>query len=416
MTAQAARTTAQALDYRRPRVAFISTRALDGEAMAGRLHVSRAIRSALEGWSDLSLHRLPSVLTDPSLFRIFDATSAAVGSVFRWPILPLQCAIFAGSRDLERLIDALPPDLDAVYLDGVRSYAFLAALRRRRPDLRIVIDLDDLMSRRMSLLLEADQHLSPGYLTKRLPGLLRRLITSKPVGKLIVMFERATLRQIERSICNLGDAVVLLSAVDAAALERFTFTRGRRADIVLIPPPRQLVPTRKPFVEPARFVFVGSDALTQNRLTIDYLLNFWRRHRIETPLVLYGLKYRQLSLPPSVVAAGYVDGIEDVYDGRSILITPSLIGGGIKTKVLEAFAYGAPVIGNALTFESISLGDYPLCISDETELLSLVRNPRLHQATFRRAVAHGVDYVARAHDVDTFTTRWRKLMVPEEAR
>jgi glycosyltransferase involved in cell wall biosynthesis len=404
---------ADALQGRRPRVAFISTRALDEESMAGRLHIARAICKALDGWSEFSTHRLPSVLTDPSFARTFEAGFAAFWSLFRHPVLPLQCAIYASPRDLDRLIDRLPADLNAVYLDGVRSYAFLEALRRRRPDLRIVTDLDDLMSRRMDLLLKVDQHLSPGYLTKRLPGPLRWLVTRKLVGRLIVLFERATLRQIERRICNLGDAVVLLSAADAHVLEEFT--DGRRAEILQIPPPSQAVATRNPFTEAARFVFVGSDALTQNRLTIDYLIDVWRRYKIETPLVLYGLRYRELTLPPTVLAAGYVERIEEVYDGRSVLVTPSLLGGGIKTKVLEAFAHGAPVIGNALTFESIPIGDdYPLTINDEAGLVALLRNPKGHQATFERAVARGMDYIARTHDLETFTNRWRRLMVPGE--
>jgi glycosyltransferase involved in cell wall biosynthesis len=397
---------------RRPRVAFISTRAIDEESAAGRIHIARAIRTSLEGWSDLSVHRLPSVLTDPSFGRTFDAGLAAVWSLFRQPVLPLQCAIFAAPRDVERLIDRLPPDLNAVYLDGVRSYAFMAALRRRRPDLRIINDLDDLMSRRMDLLLEVDEYLSPGYFTRHLPGPLRRLLTLKPVGKLIVLFERATLRQIERRICNLGDAVVLLSAADAQVLEGFT--GGRRAEIVQIPPPSQPAVTRRPFTEAMRFVFVGSDSLTQNRLTIDYLIDLWRRYKIETPLVLFGLRGRELSLPPTVLAAGYVERIEDIYDGRSVLVTPSLLGGGIKTKVLEAFAYGAPVIGNTLTFESIPIGDYPLRIDDEAGLVALLRNPKAHKAPFDKAVAHGMDYIARSHDLETFTNRWRRLMVPEE--
>ena len=92
---------------RRPRVAFISTREIDEESAAGRVHIARAIRSALEGWSDLTTHRLPSVLTDPSLGRFLDAALAAFWSLFRHPVLPLQCAIFAGPRDLERLIEFL---------------------------------------------------------------------------------------------------------------------------------------------------------------------------------------------------------------------------------------------------------------------------------------------------------------------
>jgi glycosyltransferase involved in cell wall biosynthesis len=395
---------------RRPRIALVSTREIDEASMAGRLITARAIRAALQDWSELSLHRLPSVLTDPSVPRTLGAALASLVSLARQPILPLQCAIFCNPGDLKCLIDQLPADLDAVYLDGVRSYAFLVALRRRRPNLRIVVDFDDLMSRRMYLLLEANEYLSPGYLTKRLPLPLRRLMTFQPVGKLIVLFERGSLKRVERDICQIADAVSLVSASDAALLERFT--PERRADIAVIPPPSQTAVAPTPFETPGRFVFIGSDALTQNRLTIDYLVGLWRRFAIATPLVIYGLRSRELSLPMAVTTAGYVDRIQDVYDGRSVLLTPSLIGGGIKTKVLEAFAYGAPVIGNALTFEASPLADYPLCIEDEAELVALLRAPGQRAGLFDTAIAIGRDYIRRAHDVETFNGRWRLLMVP----
>jgi hypothetical protein len=394
----------------RPKIAFISTRTLDGEPMAGRLYVAHAIRGALSGWAELHFYQLPSVLTEFTLGRAFGAACAALRRLFAPPMLPLQCALFASAADHRALIDQLPDDLHAVYIDGVRGYPFMEALRRRRPGLRIIVDLDDLMSRRMELLLSAAQPLSPGYLTKRLPWPLLRLIMSRPVGRLIVRHERATLRRVERRIVELADAVVLLSESDAATLE--TFAGDRRAGIAVIPPPRGPVANARPLTVPRRFVFVGSDALTQNRLTIDYLIDFWRRRNIPTPLVLCGLRFRTLTLPPMVSAVGYVERMEDIYDGHSVLIAPALIGGGIKTKVLEAFAHGAPVIGNAVTFESMPVGDYPLTIEDETTLEALARDPVAHSATFARAAEMGADYIRRRHDVTAFAREWRDLIAP----
>lgn len=396
----------------RPKIGFVSTRALDGESMAGRLHVAHSIRTALSGYADLTFHRIPSVLTDPAIGRGIGALIAVLASVVRGPVLPVQCAIFANQADLKALIEALPQDLDAAYLDGVRSYAFLKELRRQRPNLRIVTDLDDLMSRRMDLLLEANQPLSPGYLTKRLPLPIRRLIMSRRIGREIVSFERKTLRGVESQICELSDAVVLLSERDAAVLQ--IFADQKRAKIIVIAPPSRPPIHPHPFIAPERFVFIGSDALTQNRLTIDYLLDLWRTRNIQTPLVLYGLHYRDLALPPGVTVAGYVDRIEEVYDGRSVLITPSLIGGGIKTKVLEAFAYGAPVIGNACTFESMRLEGYPLNLEGEDVIAALAQSPDDYQVVFANAVDAGARYIAQFHNGADFVHRWRALMTPNQ--
>ncbi len=394
---------------------MIWTRKLDGESMAGRLRIAHAIRAALTGWADLTLLRLPTPLTDRSLKRALRSALAFAGSLARGPVLPLQCALFASRTDHERVFAAIPVDATSIYLDGVRSYALLAYLRKRRPDLRVVVDLDDLMSRRMELLLESGQPLSPGYLTKHLPGVVKRLVMSRALGALIVQYERVTLRRIERQLAQLADVLVLLSSEDAKML-RALCAQGPapRAAIEVIPPGVEPKQAPRPLEGPVRFVFIGSDALTQNRLTIDYLVELWRRHEIETPLVFFGLQLRSLDLPPAASVAGYVDQISDVYDGRSVLLTPSMIGGGVKTKVLEAFAYGAPVIGNALTFESMPLETaYPLNLADEAALVEILRQPQAHLALFDQAAQAGADYLARHHSPAVFAERWRRVMEPD---
>lgn len=398
----------------RPSVVMVSTRELDGQSMAGRLRVAHAIRAFLSSEADLTVLRLPNFLTDPSLGRLLECVVAWLASVVGGPLLPLQCALFASRTDHLRLLAALPADTSAVYLDGVRSYAFLVRLRRARPHVRIVVDLDDLMSRRMLLLLNTRQPLSPGYLTKRLPAPLRRLSMSRWLGGAIVAFERRMLLAIERRMADLADALVLLSAEDARIL-REECKSPTQAAIEVIPPASSPVGGAEPLRMPARFVFIGSDALTQNRLTIDYLVDLWRRAGLTTPLVLFGLSYRQLDLPPGVTAAGYVDDLADVYDGSSILLTPSFIGGGIKTKVLEAFAHGAPVVGNALTFESMPLPEYPLRIEDESQLIDIISRPEVHLQELRRAAAIGASYLRERHAPTDFAHAWRRMMLPQAA-
>ena len=168
--------------------------------------------------------------------------------------------------------------------------------------------------------------------------------------------------------------------------------------------------------EPARFVFIGMDTLTQNRLTIEYLLDTWARTPPPLPLHIYGKMSRRWPQPPNVFFHGYVETLAEVYDGRSILLTPSFVGGGVKTKVLEAFAWGTPVIGNDNTFEGMHLPAYPL------------RQPagRLAGAEFlsrqligklNDAVRIGSDYVRRHHDPDRFASTWRQILAgpPEVA-
>ena len=395
----------------RPRVVMVSTRELDVARMDGRLRVAHAIRTSLAEGTDLSVIRLRSALTDVSVRRVWECSMAWLGSLLRGAPLPLQCALFAAASDIRSVVDQIPDDCVSVYTDGVRTYSLVAYLRRKRPDVRIVVDLDDLMSRRMSLLLQASQPLSPGYLMRLLPKPLRVLAMSSVIGQLIVRYERMTLRNIEGKLAPLVDALVLLSSEDAKVLIEQSGEHVR-SSVEVIPPPTTLVSKPVRPSKPIRFVFIGSDTQTQNRLTIDYLVDLWRRRNLTAPLVFYGLWMRDIPLPPHVVSAGYAEELVQVYDGSSVLLSPSLIAGGVKTKVLEAFAHGVAVIGSSITFESMNTGDYPLRVDDEDELVKLLTAPDEQAERFEAAAQAGADYIKRLHSPEVFGERWRAIMTP----
>jgi hypothetical protein len=111
-----------------------------------------------------------------------------------------------------------------------------------------------------------------------------------------------------------------------------------------------------------------------------------------------------------VTAPGYASNLNDVFDGHSVLLTPSFLRGGVKTKVLEAFSRRAPVIGNDQTFESMDLDDYPLRINDEDVLVELLRDPETRRDVFDVAALRGRDYVRAHHAPSVFAERWRALM------
>ena len=381
--------------------------------MAGRLRIAHAVREALTEAGHVVSQRLPSTVTDHSPRRVLMALVALLVAPLRGRVLPVQCALFSDPFDLKAALARVPADAQAVYLDGVRTYAFLRLLRRSRPDLRIVVDMDDLMSRRMELLLSLGEPLSPGHLTLKLPPFLRRLVTQGALGRLIVLYEHLALKGVEREILRLADAVVLLSSEDAAELKVIARTglqpRARILDI-----PGAIAPaivTARGLMAPLRFIFVGTDALTQNRLTIDYLMQLWAAHRPPTPLVIYGQQTRGLHLAEGVTTPGYAPYLADIYDGRSILLAPSFLRGGVKTKVLEAMAWGAPVVGNAQTFESISLPqDYPLKLDNESGIEALIANPEALRPAFKQATAMGMRYILAQHDPAQVAARWSGLM------
>lgn len=387
---------------RPPVIHMIWTRQLDGQPMAGRLRVAHAVRQVLTDAAAVHQYVMTPKL-DGKFSSLLSSLAAVASNLLKGRLLPLQCALYASPREVSRAVASIDPDADVIYLDGVRTIAVIEAVRKRYPQKRIVVDFDDLMSRRMQLLRRVGQPLSPGYLMQRLPPLLVRILLG-PLGKLLSWYEAMALPRIEADICHLADAVVLLSKADMALLPQ-----GGKAERYTIPPTVEISgKTPWPQPGPLRFAFIGTDALTQNRLTIDYLLDLWTRHRLDSPLSIFGIQHRGLTLPSAVTVHGYVDSIDEIYDGHTLLLTPTFLAGGIKTKVLEGFAYRAPVIGNALTFESMSFTGYPLQIDDEAELVAFLKAPEEQRGRVDAALAFALDYIRTHHAEEGFATQWLK--------
>lgn len=386
------------------KIQMIWTREIDGQPMAGRLRVAHAIRKALQESATLQELVMHTALEDKAR-DLLPALYSFVKSLLAFKPLPLQCALYSSHREIDRIVKSIDPEVDIIYLDGVRTYALLKALRAAFPEKRIVVDLDDLMSRRMEILHKMDEPLSPGYLMQKLPRFIAKVVLGS-IGKMVPLYEAKTLPRVEGEMARMADSLVLLSRVDMAELPQ----TGRAERHVILP----WVPSRPsslwPKPGPLRFAFIGTDVLTQNKLSIDYLINLWKRFDLETPLIIVGNQLRQLESPPAIEWLGYVQSIDDVYDGRTILLTPSFMPGGIKTKVLEGFAYGAPVIGNSLTFEAMPIKDYPLKIDDEEELVALLRSPEQQRERLETAATYGKVYLEGHHSKEVFKKKWADAM------
>ncbi|OYX61913.1 MAG: hypothetical protein B7Y89_11545 [Novosphingobium sp. 32-60-15] len=393
---------------RKPAIHAIWTRPIDGDRSFGRIQVSRAVRQALQSRFEVRESILQSLTSKMTVGRAARAGTAFIRHAFRGQILPLQCLLYSNRQEIDRVIAEIKHDVEAVYIDGIRCLPFLHRLKSARPQLAIVTDLDDLMSRRMGLLLELNQAPSTGYMKKQMPRIVEWLLQSRTVARSILRYERNALRVIERDIVTASDVVVLISTADAAVLS--ARIKNCKKVVGIAPPVKVAREPRSIGKDKLRFVFVGSDALRQNELTIDALIDIWQRHKITTPLVIYGDQQRKLSLPAHVTMPGYAETIDDIYQDGSILLSPSYLAGGLKTKVLEAFANGAAVIGNSVTFEGIDIGEYPLLIENEAELVLILQNPSNYNEIIDAAATHGAAVVREKHDPTTFAVRWTTLV------
>ena len=358
------------------RVAAVWARDYAAARPVGRVNICRFRRRSLEERYTVLNLIVPSVLQRGVAggLRILPAAGRALLRGDR----SLQSLLFANRPAIDRALAALArfrPDVMVV--DSVRLFDLVLAVRRLFPALRIVVDMDDLLSRRMAEWLAVGGGIGLGYLEESIPSWLRGLLGLGWISRVITAHERDALAREEIELCRRVDAVALISDHEARLLEE------RLADYPEIVPPR--IATLRPHWRAERelapldgrlrFVFLGSDRLLQNRATIDYLIELWRTLRPPRPLVIFGDQSRRAAdLPPGVELRGWIDDLDQVYDGRSILLAPTFVRGGVKTKILEALAFGCPVLANDAAYEGI-VAEPPALGFDRDVLPRLLTEP-----------------------------------------
>lgn len=394
----------------RPRIAVVITRGLDEQV--GRVNTMRSVLAALDSFADITVLRLAHVLESPRILALGEALLRAVWAGLTGRPPSLQCVIYDNGpvrRDLARTIAS--GGFDAVYFDMIRCLALVEAVRRQAPTAHLVLDMDDLLSHRAELLRASGLALSLGFVRKTLPPGLARLLEG-PLSKLVLAYEGAALARAERRMAGLVQAVVLVSGSERDRMA-LAIDPADADKVVALPPPQAVQPVPPP-APPWRFVFAGSDEQVQNRHSIDWLLDAWEALRPGAALHIFGAQRRPNRPVAGVVWRGFVADPADIYAPGSIALSPTLFGGGLKTKVIEAWARGCPVLGSPLAFGGLDIKDYPGWAPLE-DWPPLLRDPDAHRALWIAAAAEGQAFVASHLSPERYAQRWRQLLTPQPA-
>jgi glycosyltransferase involved in cell wall biosynthesis len=123
-----------------------------------------------------------------------------------------------------------------------------------------------------------------------------------------------------------------------------------------------------------KLVFIGPDHHMPNYDAVEWYANeiapmIWQKFKLKLVVVgkwsLDNMKF--FSKKEGVEFVGFVDDLQPVIQ-NSIMVLPLRIGSGIRTKLLDAFAYGVPVVSTSLGAEGLGAGNgNELLIADTAE-------------------------------------------------
>ena len=363
----------------------------------------RANHAAINSSFGADIYRLHSILETRKAGDFFYAAWVFLINLFKLRPIPLQCVLYAANSDIRKLASTLSNNgYKTIYLDTVRCLVLLRTITKKRGHSRIIVDFDDLFSRRMKTVARTRMPLSLGFAQKYFPAAVCRAIEG-PFAQLINRHEAATLPRAELEIANIASSIVLVSRVEQELLTQ-RLPSSVSATIYAIPPPARVVRPSTEVSPPLRFVFIGSDRQIHNRLSIDFLIQLWRALAPETTLHIYG-KQRSTPSVKNIIWHGFAEELATVYSAGSVPLLPALLAGGIKTKVIEAWTYGRPVLGNPAAFEGIQIPGYPLEIP-EGDWNQFIRSPERYLSAFREAASLGLTYVATKLSPEQHRSLW----------
>lgn len=156
--------------------------------------------------------------------------------------------------------------------------------------------------------------------------------------------------------------------------------------------------------------FIGGDSVPQNKTAICFLVDFWNRNKIKSKLIFAGKIDDEYEHPDNVNFMGVVDTVDEFYSKINVLICPSFVEGGVKTKVIESAIFGIPVIGNEVTFDSVELPvNYPLVYKNELELLEILNN--LNDKNLNSVeIFKALEAIAKYHSKEKYLSIYRGLL------
>jgi glycosyltransferase involved in cell wall biosynthesis len=243
----------------------------------------------------------------------------------------------SGPLQIQALDACLQRRPDAIFAHRLTSMCPLIKFNRQLPP--IFFDLDDI------------EHISQLRIAAQQPGLRSKLASYSQLPSLLLLEQRAIRLAHKTFVCSERDRTYL--------------TRRWRVGGVTAIPNAVNATQRSPLTKNRTLLFLGSYMYQPNIEAARFLLQqIWPRVSREIPdarLIIAGpfLERSGISDLPaqSVEFAGFVDDLDALYARSRVVCAPIFSGSGTRIKIIEAAAYGKPVVSTHIGIEGLDLKD-----------------------------------------------------------
>lgn len=314
---------------------------------------------------------------------------------------PLQNMLFYSRTNDERIrkfVEEIKPDV--IYVDMVRLAPYLTAFH----DIKClkVLGYDDLLSERYRRQISLDSKNSnvAGAYSDKLPTKISRLQSVGFIKKGVLRFEASRMKKCELFYADKYDSGIFVSAIETKKFnERLGREMAHTVSMGIDYVYQSATVEYKPI--PNSFSYVGNMKTAANYETVTYIIEKILPH-VKTEYKFYVIgscpkelveRYKENE---KIIFTGRVDDLRPYIKATSVFLSPIAFGTGIKTKILEAFAMGMPVITNSVGIEGIEAKNGIHCIiSDDAETLAYSLDILIEDVEKRQKLANEAQQLAK---------------------
>lgn len=256
----------------------------------------------------------------------------------------------------------------------------------------------------------------------------QKAVHARGLKRLLAKIMAVAFRAFEPAICRRHDLILAISEGDRALLAPVCRERpllllplapaipGDSDVLPAVPPGSSTALTASPPV----LLFVGAMDRAHNLAGVTWFLDHvWSRIR-ETQADAHF--YIVGGRPPAELQAradnascfvtGFVDDLVPWYRAATVFVSPMLVAGGLLQKVVDAMAFGVPVVATSVCNHGLGAtpGEHLLTADTAEEfataVLALLRDP---EARVRLGTA-GQRFIQTHYDVETAIARWNAML------
>lgn len=323
---------------------------------------------------------------------------------------PLQCLAFFG-RQKSKWVTARVHEFgpDVVVVDMLRLWSYARQLATRR-----VLDIDDLLSLRYQRQLSSGASDVLGTFKARLPAVAGWAATVFATRLLAMESKRLAL--LEHDVTASAASVLFVSGLEA---QRHRRSSGAMNLYTAPPMSADVNDVRRPPVTRGngflRFAFLGNLKAPQNlqalRYVVQTLLPVLDDAGIDYELDVIGSidpKVTEELSHPSITFHGFVDDLSGALRDTDLHLAPILSGSGVKTKIVDAFAFGVPTLTTSLGLEGLEVEgrDVALVFDTPEHFLALVQAVSADPEVLQNVASNASAYVSEQHSREVVFARY----------